>query len=96
MSPVSVGIVGIVVLIVVFLLRMPVGFAMAFVGLVGFSLLVSVEAGLCILARDLFHTFSSYSLTVIPMFVFMGSLAAASGMSQRLSLIHISEPTRPY
>ena len=84
MSPVSVGIVGIVVLIVVFLLRMPVGFAMAFVGLVGFSLLVSVEAALCILARDLFHSFSSYSLTVIPMFVFMGSLAAASGMSQRL------------
>ena len=84
MSPVSVGIVGIVVLVCVFLLRMPVGFAMAFVGLVGFSVLVSVEAGLCILARDLFHSLSSYSLTVIPMFVFMGSLAAASGMSQRL------------
>ena len=84
MSPVSVGIAGIIVLVVVFLLRMPVGFAMAFVGLVGFSVLVSVEAGLCILARDLFHSLSSYSLTVIPMFVFMGSLAAASGMSQRL------------
>ena len=84
MSPVFVGIAGIVVLVVVFLLRMPVGFAMAFVGLAGFSVLVSVEAGLCILARDLFHSLSSYSLTVIPMFVFMGSLAAASGMSRRL------------
>jgi C4-dicarboxylate transporter DctM subunit len=84
MSPVSVGIAGIVVLVVIFLLRMPVGFAMAFVGLAGFSVLVSVEAGLCILARDLFHSLSSYSLTVIPMFVFMGSLAAASGMSRRL------------
>lgn len=84
MSPVSVGIAGIVVLVAVFLLRMPVGFAMAFVGLVGFGFLVSAEAALSVLARDLFHTFSSYSLTVIPMFVFMGSLAAASGMSQRL------------
>jgi tripartite ATP-independent transporter DctM subunit len=84
MSPVVIGIIGIVALVVVFLLRMPVGFAMAFVGLVGFSLLVSPEAGLNILARDMFQTFSSYSLTVIPMFVFMGCIASASGISRRL------------
>lgn len=84
MSPVTIGIIGIVVLIAIFLLRMPVGFAMAAVGLVGFSYLVSPEAGLSIVARDVFHTFSSYSLTVIPMFVLMGSIAFASGMSRRL------------
>jgi tripartite ATP-independent transporter DctM subunit len=84
MSPVTVGIIGIVVLVIIFLLRMPVGFAMAFVGLIGFTCLVSTEAGLSILARDVFHTFSSYSLTVIPMFVLMGSIASASGMSKRL------------
>lgn len=84
MNPVAVGLIGIVALLVVFLLRMPVGFAMALVGLVGFGCLVSPEAGLSILARDVFHSFSSYSLTVIPMFVFMGSIAFASGMSRRL------------
>ncbi|UCH51970.1 MAG: TRAP transporter large permease subunit, partial [Chloroflexota bacterium] len=84
MNPVIIGLVGIAVLIVIFLLRMPVGFAMAFVGFVGFSFLVSPQAGLGILARDVFHTFSSYSLTVIPMFVLMGSIAAASGISRRL------------
>ena len=84
MNPVTVGIIGIVVLILIFLLRMPVGFAMAFVGFIGFSFLVSPEAGFSILARDVFHIFSSYSLTVIPMFVFMGSIAFASGMSRRL------------
>lgn len=84
MNPVTIGIIGIVVLVIIFLLRMPVGFAMAFVGLIGFSCLVSTEAGLSILARDVFHIFSSYSLTVIPMFVLMGSLASASGMSKRL------------
>lgn len=84
MSPVTVGIIGIIVLIVLFLLRMPVGFALAFVGLIGFSLLVSTEAGFGVLARDVFHIFSSYSLTVIPMFVLMGSIASASGMSKRL------------
>ncbi len=84
MNPVTIGIIGIVLLVIIFLLRMPVGFAMAFVGLIGFSCLVSTEAGLSILARDVFHVFSSYSLTVIPMFVLMGSLASASGMSKRL------------
>lgn len=84
MSPVGVGILGILILVIVFLLRMPVGFAMALVGFAGFSFLVTPQAGLSILARDIFYTFSSYSLTVIPMFVFMGSIASASGISKRL------------
>lgn len=84
MSPVIIGLIGIVVLVLLFLLGMPVGFAMAFVGLVGFCYLVSPEAGLSLLARDVFSNFSSYSLTVIPMFVFMGSIAAATGMNRRL------------
>jgi len=83
-SSVTVGLIGIVVLVLIFLLGMPVGFAMAFVGLAGFCYLVSPEAGLSILARDVFSNFSSYSLTVIPMFVLMGSIAFASGMSRRL------------
>jgi len=83
-SPVTIGLIGIVTLVLIFLLGMPVGFAMAFVGLAGFCYLVSPEAGLSILARDVFSNFSSYSLTVIPMFVFMGSIAFASGMSRRL------------
>jgi len=83
-SPVEIGMIGIIVLIFVVLLGMPVGFAMAFTGLVGFAYLVSLEAGLSIIARDVFATFSSYSLTTIPMFVFMGSIAFASGMSRRL------------
>jgi len=83
-NPTAVGIAGIVVLVFIFLLRMPVGFAMAFVGLLGFSYLVSVGAGLDVLARDYFYVFSSYSLTVIPMFVFMGCIASGAGMSKRL------------
>ena len=84
MSAVTIGLLGIVALIVIFLLGMPVGFAMALVGLVGFAYLTSPEAGLSLLARDVFSNFSTYSLTVIPMFVFMGSIAFAAGMSRRL------------
>ena len=84
MNPVIIGIIGIFILILIFMLSMPVGFAMAFVGLAGFCYLVSPQAGLSLLARDVFTTFSSYTLTVIPMFLFMGSIAYVAGMSRRL------------
>jgi tripartite ATP-independent transporter DctM subunit len=84
MDPVVVGILGIVILIVLFVLGVPVGFAMAIVGFAGFSYLVSPSAGLGLLARDVFSNLSSYSLTVIPMFILMGSIAFASGISSRL------------
>ncbi len=84
MEPVTWGIIGIVVLVVIFLLGLPVGFTMALVGMVGFCVVISPAAGLSLLARDFFETFSSYSLSVIPMFVFMGSIAFFSGMSGRL------------
>ena len=84
MSPATVGIAGIGLLILLFLLRMPVAFAMALVGLVGFAFLSTPEAALSLLGLDIFHTFSSYPLSVIPMFILMGTFAFAAGISQRL------------
>jgi len=84
MTPVTVGIVGIALLIILFLLRMPVAFAMGFVGLVGFAYLAGLEPALSILSQDIFEQFSSYPLSVIPMFILMGTFAFASGISQRL------------
>jgi len=54
------------------------------VGFVGFGSLVSFDAALNLLARDVFDVFGAYSLTVIPLFVFMGQLAFHSGISSRL------------
>jgi len=84
MSPIVVGVAGIVFLIVLFLLRMPVAFAMALVGFVGFGFLTTPEAALSLLGHDLFDTFTSYPLSVIPMFILMGTFAFASGISRRL------------
>lgn len=84
MSPATVGIIGIVLLIIFFLLRVPVAFAMALVGFAGFAFLTSPEAALSLLSRDIFDSFSSYPLSVIPMFILMGTFAFASGISQRL------------
>jgi tripartite ATP-independent transporter DctM subunit len=84
MSPETVGIVGIALLLFLFLIRMPVAFTMAFVGFVGFAYLGGIEAAMAILAQDVFETLSSYPLSVIPMFILMGSFAFASGISERL------------
>ncbi len=84
MDPVTIGIIGIAVLVIIFLLGMPVGFTMAFVGVIGFAVTKGFDAGFGLLARDFWDTWSSYNLTVIPMFVFMGSVAFYAGMSGRL------------
>jgi tripartite ATP-independent transporter DctM subunit len=84
MNPITVGIAGIVFLVLLFLLRMPVAFAMALVGLVGFAVLTTPEAALSLLATDIFDTFTSYPLSVIPMFILMGTFSFASGISKRL------------
>lgn len=84
MDPTIVGIIGIVILLVLFMLGMPVSFAMAFVGFVGFGYLVSWEAAVSLLIRDIFAQLSNYPLNVIVLFVLMGSFAFASGMSSRL------------
>ncbi len=85
MSMAMVGMVGIVVLLaVLFLLGMPVGFAMAIVGFCGFSYVISVPAGLNMVSSALWTTFSKYGLTVIPLFIFMGQVAFYSGINEKL------------
>lgn len=84
MSPITVGLLGIGVLLLLFLIRLHVAFAMAIVGFVGFSYLASPKAGLSLLARDIFEQFSSFPLSAIPMFILMGSFAFAAGMGKRL------------
>ena len=84
MEPVTVGILGIFCLLLLFILDMPVSFAMAFVGCAGFGYLVGWEAAFSLLIRDIFSQLSNYPLNVIVLFVLMGSFAFASGMSSRL------------
>jgi tripartite ATP-independent transporter DctM subunit len=84
MDPTTVGVIGLVVLIIVLFSRMPVGFVMALVGFLGFSYLVSLEGGLRLFAKDIFVTFGSYSLTVVPLFILMGQIAFHAGISRRL------------
>lgn len=76
-----VGIVGIIFLILMLFSRMAVAYVMALVGFVGYSYLTNLQVGLRLLSTDIFSVFSSYGLTLIPLFVFMGYIAFYSGLS---------------
>ncbi len=84
MSPHLIGILGIVVLVMVIALRMPIAFAMALVGFAGLSYFTSPGVGLGFVIRIFYSNFSSYSFSVVPMFIWMGFIALYSGMSDRL------------
>lgn len=84
MSLSLIAIIGVVVLVLVFLADIPVAFAMAIVGFAGIWYSSSLEAAFTLLARDFYQTFSTYTLSVVPMFVLMGSIAFHSGISKNL------------
>lgn len=84
MNPVTVGLIGIGVLLLLFFLKMPIAFAMAFVGFLGLAFLDGLRPAYYTLSVDIFEVFSSYPLSVVTMFVLMGSFAFASGMGTRL------------
>jgi C4-dicarboxylate transporter DctM subunit len=84
MSPALIGILGIVALLVVLFSGMPVAFGMAFVGFFGIWIVRGSASAFTVLPTEFVNTFSTYSLTCVPMFVLMGSIAAYSGISKNL------------
>jgi C4-dicarboxylate transporter DctM subunit len=84
MNEVVIGLIGLFALLALFLTGIELGFGMAIVGFVGFSIIVSLDSALNLLATDIIETFSSYSLTVIPLFILMGQIASNAGIARRL------------
>ena len=84
MSEISIGLMGLGVLIALFVTGLELSFAMLVVGFLGFAYIVSPEAALNLVAKDIFDSFESYSLTVVPLFILMGQLAFHAGIAKRL------------
>jgi tripartite ATP-independent transporter DctM subunit len=84
MSPELVGIIGVLALLFLITIRIPIAYAMIITGLAGFSVLVSPQAALSMVASETYSTFASYSLSVIPMFIWMGFIAYYSGVGTNL------------
>ena len=84
MSPTTTAIMGMIFLFLLMALRMPVSFAMILAGFMGNAYMISSDAAIYMLATNVWGQLSSYGLSVIPLFIFMGQLAYHSGITERL------------
>lgn len=73
-----------IMLVLLFVLRMPAGFVMAIVGFIGIAMVTSLKSALNMIGMEMWNIFSSYGLTVIPMFILVGEFIHHAGYSDGL------------
>ncbi|BBD41091.1 C4-dicarboxylate ABC transporter permease (plasmid) [Aminobacter sp. Y103A] len=84
MSAPVIGLLGFAGLFVLMGIGMPVGIAMLLVGFLGIVSLSSLNAAAYTVSGQAFEIASMYDLSVLPLFILMGNLASASGLSRDL------------
>lgn len=85
LSLLEIGILSFPVMLALIFLRVPIGLAMFLVGFFGFWLVTGSPVNAMNRLRAAAYTsFSSYSLSIVPMFLLMGYFATLGGMSQAL------------
>lgn len=83
-NPLTVGLLGTLVLIAVLFSGMAVGICMALIGFLGMAYVSNIGAGLAIMGTTPYATAASYTNSVIPLFVLMGAFCFYSGLSREL------------
>jgi C4-dicarboxylate transporter DctM subunit len=79
-DPFTIAVIGFAAMFALILLHVPIGIAMGVVGAAGFASIVGVDPALSLLASEPASLFTNLDLAVIPLFLLMGSLAAAAGL----------------
>ncbi len=82
MEPHVLGFLGIVCAFILISLSIPVAVSLGVIGLVGTMILKGTHVGLNLGGIVPFSSVASYLLTIIPLFLLMGSFAMASGISR--------------
>jgi tripartite ATP-independent transporter DctM subunit len=81
MSPVEIGILGVIVLFVLMFLGMHIGLAMGLVAFAGLAVLTNLDAALLRLGSASLGITLSYTIAVLPLFMLMGEFAFVSGLT---------------
>jgi C4-dicarboxylate transporter, DctM subunit len=81
MSPLEIGAAGIAALFLLILARVPIGFAMMIVGVVGVALQSHWTPALTLLATEPASVLSNVDLATVPLFLLMGTFATLAGFS---------------
>ena len=85
MTNIEIGLWSFPALLLLIFLRVPIGLAMFLAGFAGLGIINGgFDIALARLKTETFTTFSSYSLSIVPMFLLMGHFATLGGMSQSL------------
>lgn len=84
MSPQAVGILGLVFMLGLMALRMNIGLSMAFAGFFGYIYLSGIDNAFAMLGMTPYGTITSYSMTALPLFVFMGAIVTNTGIGENL------------
>lgn len=82
MDPGLVGLLSFAILLILILLGMPVAFAMALLGIIGFWIIGGWPATVSMVGMIPWNKVTMYSFTVVPLFVLMGNLAFHAGFSR--------------
>jgi len=80
------SLIGLAAMLVLAFLRLPIAFAMAVVGIVGYAYMRdwSWTAAFATVQTKIYETGRNYTLSVIPLFILMGNFVTRAGMSQEL------------
>ncbi len=83
----AIGILAIPLFLLLVALGTPVGFAFAFVGIVGIWIISGIDPAMVVAGVTPFSTVHAYAFTVIPLFIFMGQLLYRSGYADALMTV---------
>ncbi len=84
MDPILIGTLSFAGLFVLLIMTVPIGFAMGLCGLIGMSMIIGVAPSLSLFGTTVYETTVTYDLSIVPLFVLMGAVAARSGLSKEL------------
>jgi C4-dicarboxylate transporter, DctM subunit len=84
MDPTVYAFLAIGVMFILILLHVPIGIAMAVIGISGFGMICGFLPAFSLLATETSSAISNVNLAVIPLFLLMGNFATASGISTNI------------
>src|SRR4029077_8836763 len=84
MTPLAIGALGLLALLLLILAQIPIGFAMMIVGVVGLALETSWGPALTILATEPVSVLSNVDFATVPLFLLMGTFTTAAGLSSEI------------
>ena len=81
MDPLFIALIGFLIMLALIAVHVPIGVAMALVGVVGFGQMAGWAPAVSLMATEPASAMANLDLAVIPLFMLMGSLAAAGGLA---------------